>query len=75
MLEELGAAYGVHTFVAVFKAANYRSSGLLRCLGFAPASPRQAAQYRAEEDERVMCKAYASARDAAGETAAESGLD
>lgn len=64
MLEELKSAYGVHTFVAVFKEANYRSSSLLRRLGFTPASPRQAAEYRAGAGERVMCKASGNARDA-----------
>lgn len=64
MLEELGPAYGVHTFVAVFKEANYRSSSLLRRLGFTPASPLQAAQYGAGEGEQVLCMASANARDA-----------
>lgn len=55
VLEELGSAYGVHTFVAVLKAANHRSLSLLRSLGFAPASASQIAQYEAEPDEVVMC--------------------
>jgi [ribosomal protein S5]-alanine N-acetyltransferase len=56
MLEELHAAHGVHTFIAVFKAANFRSRGLLRHLGFMPASPEQLEQYRDEPDEEVMVK-------------------
>lgn len=56
MLEELGSVYGVHTFVAVVKAANYRSLALLGRLGFGPASPREIAEYGAEPDERVMVK-------------------
>ena len=56
MLEELGSVYGVHTFVAVLKSANYRSLGLLRSLGFSPAAPQQLAEYSAEPDEMVMIK-------------------
>lgn len=56
MLEELDSIYGVGTFVAVLKAANYRSLGFLRSLGFGPASPQQLAQHRAEPEELVMVK-------------------
>ena len=65
MLEELRSAYGVHTFVAVLKAANYRSLGLLRRLGFTPASRHQVAEYGAEPDELAMVKAVGVAQNAA----------
>lgn len=54
MLEELRVQYGVHTYVAVFKSSNFRSPGLLRKLGFVPASAAQAAEYGAEPDELTM---------------------
>jgi ribosomal-protein-alanine N-acetyltransferase len=57
MAEELRVHYGVHTLVAVLKAANFRSAGLLRSLGFADAAPEQAAACGAEPDERVMVRA------------------
>ena len=62
MLEELRTAYGVHTFVAVLKAANYRSLGFLRSLGFTPASTQEGAEYGAEADELVMVKASGRAQ-------------
>jgi RimJ/RimL family protein N-acetyltransferase len=61
MMAELGARNGVHTFVAVLKAANHRSLGLLRSLGFAAARAGEAAAYEAEADEQVMVKAGALA--------------
>jgi RimJ/RimL family protein N-acetyltransferase len=54
MLEELRIGYGVHTYAAVFKSSNFRSSGLLRKLGFVVASAEQAAEYGAEQDEATM---------------------
>ena len=60
MLEELESVYEVRLFVAVLKAANYRSLGLLRNLFFAPASPQQFTEYGAEPDEVVMVKAAGS---------------
>lgn len=75
MLDELESAYGVHTFVAVLKAANHRSLGLLRALGFKPASPQQAGEFEAEPDERVMCKVSGHALDAAGAKPGRDGLD
>jgi ribosomal-protein-alanine N-acetyltransferase len=54
MLQELHARYEVTDFIAVLKAANYRSKGLLEKLGFAAASPEQQALYRDEPDELVM---------------------
>jgi RimJ/RimL family protein N-acetyltransferase len=56
VIEELEAAYGVRLLVAVLKSVNYRSLGLLRSLGFSPASPQQFAEYGAEPDELVMVK-------------------
>lgn len=57
MLDELRSQYGVHTFVAVLKARNFRSEGLLRRLGFAPASAEQTTRFRDEPDELVMVRA------------------
>lgn len=57
MLGELETVYDVRLFVAVLKAANYRSLGLLDHLGFTPGSRQQAEEYEAESDERVMVKA------------------
>lgn len=65
MLEELAGHYRVQTFVAVLKAANYRSSGLLRKLGFAPASDHQATKFKDESDELVMVKRSFGAEHAA----------
>lgn len=59
MLEELHAEYGVHSFVAVLKARNFRSEALLRSLGFAPADTAQQEQYRDGPDELVMVRAAA----------------
>ena len=60
MLEELAQAYGVHTFVAVLKSANYRSLGLLRRLGFEPGGAGDAEKYEAEKDETVMRKTWSA---------------
>lgn len=56
MLDELLAQYGVHSFVAVLKARNFRSEALLRRLGFVPADAAEAARYCDEADERVMLR-------------------
>jgi len=64
MLEELRTHYGVSLFVAVLKAANYRSLGLLRSLGFQSASPQQVVEFGAEPDEAVMVKPAAPAESA-----------
>lgn len=61
MTEELRLHYGVHTLVAVLKAANYRSAGLLRSLGFAAAPPEQAAAWGAGPDEIAMVRSGADA--------------
>jgi len=65
MMEELRSDYGVHTFVAVLKAANYRSLGLLGRLGFLRASHEQSAEFRVEPDEVAMFKPSAPAENAA----------
>jgi ribosomal-protein-alanine N-acetyltransferase len=65
MLEELRTNYGVSLFVAVLKAVNYRSLGLLRKLGFQTASPKQVVEFGAESDEAVMVKPAASTEHAA----------
>ncbi|GJM43437.1 MAG: acetyltransferase [Gemmatimonadota bacterium] len=54
VLEELRSSYATRTFVAVLKAANYRSMALLRALGFSPAPQLQAAEFGPDADERVM---------------------
>ncbi|MFT3665019.1 GNAT family N-acetyltransferase [Piscinibacter sp.] len=65
MLGELQSSYGVHLFAAVLKAANHRSLGLLRSLGFQPATSEQAAEFGAESDESVMVKSVAPIANAA----------
>jgi RimJ/RimL family protein N-acetyltransferase len=56
MLDELSSAHAVHTFVAILKAANYRSMGLLKRLGFSAASRIRAEEFRPGVDELVMIK-------------------
>jgi [ribosomal protein S5]-alanine N-acetyltransferase len=64
MLDALHDPYGVTLYVAVLKASNFRSEGLLRKLGFAPASVAQIQQYRDEPDEMVMVHPLADFRHA-----------
>jgi RimJ/RimL family protein N-acetyltransferase len=59
VLQELQAQYGVKVLVAVLKAKNYRSEGLLRKLGFQPGSQEQEAGHRDELVELVMVKSSA----------------
>ena len=59
------ASYGVRVLVAVLKAANYRSMGLLTKLGFMQASPEEAALFESDSDEVVMLATPARLRDAA----------
>jgi hypothetical protein len=59
MLVELSGSYGVETFVAVLKAVNHRSEGLLRSLGFEAADPGVRDRYRDGPDEAVMVRAAA----------------
>ncbi|KAF4530937.1 hypothetical protein B566_EDAN018968 [Ephemera danica] len=56
VLLELPAHYGVRTVVAVLKAANHRSLGLVRKLGFVPCPAAQAQAYGPEADELVWIK-------------------
>jgi RimJ/RimL family protein N-acetyltransferase len=56
MMEELARSYQVDRFVAVLKAANFRSMGLLLHLGFEPADAAEAAPMPVEADELVMLK-------------------
>ncbi len=65
MLDELRTNYGVSLFVAVLKAANYRSLGLLRSLGFHSASSQQVVEFGAEPDEAVMVMPVARIENAA----------
>lgn len=52
-LQELAAAHAVHTVVAVLKAANFRSLGLLNRLGFVAGLPDDTSAAEAEPDEVV----------------------
>ena len=54
VLTELRTSYSVRTFVAVLKAANFRSEALLRSLGFAATAPPGFAPVACEADEIVM---------------------
>lgn len=65
VLQELQEEYGVKMFVAVLKAKNYRSEGMLRKLGFVQAGKEEEARYRDETDEIVMVKASSGASSAA----------
>jgi RimJ/RimL family protein N-acetyltransferase len=56
VLEELRHRYAVSTCFAVLKDRNYRSSGLLRKLGFVLANEELTARHRDEIDEIVMVK-------------------
>ena len=65
VLQELQDQYGVAVFLAVLKAKNYRSEGLLRKLGFVTASEEQAALHRDGPDELVLVKSGLAAENAA----------
>jgi ribosomal-protein-alanine N-acetyltransferase len=56
VLDELAQGYAVTLLVAVLKTANYRSAGLLRKLGFAPADAQTARRYADGPDESVMVR-------------------
>ena len=56
MMEELALHYGVGRYVAVLKARNARSLGLLASMGFAAATSDEAARHGPEPDEIVMTK-------------------
>jgi ribosomal-protein-alanine N-acetyltransferase len=57
VLAELGATYGVNTFVAVLKSRNVRSMAFLRHLGFSVEPPVGQTPIEHESDELVMYKA------------------
>lgn len=61
MLDDLKASYAVHTFVAVLKAANFRSMGLLLRLGFVPGTEADAVRYEALADEVTLVMPASSA--------------
>jgi RimJ/RimL family protein N-acetyltransferase len=65
MLAELASAHGVTLALAVLKARNFRSLGLLEHLGFRPANPDGCAAAGPEADEIVMAKTLAPATSAA----------
>jgi [ribosomal protein S5]-alanine N-acetyltransferase len=56
VLEELRSNYGVHTFVAVLKTANYRSMGLLQKLGFTPCPGERVSEFESLGDESILLK-------------------
>jgi RimJ/RimL family protein N-acetyltransferase len=58
MMEELAQNYDVDRFVAVLKAANFRSMGLLLHLGFERTDVAQASPMAVEADEVVMLKCH-----------------
>jgi RimJ/RimL family protein N-acetyltransferase len=59
VLDELSLRYFVRDAFAVLKAANHRSLGLLKKLGFAPLPPAARAPWAHEPDEVVARKALA----------------
>lgn len=65
MLHELAAHYCVRTAVAVLKAKNFRSQGLLLNLGFAAATEEMTAVVNPEPDEIVMVKSLSRTQNAA----------
>jgi len=73
MLQELRDAYNAKLFVAVLKRANYRSMGLLRHLGFQPASADQVIEFGAERDEAAMVKSVDVPENAARQAVAADG--
>jgi RimJ/RimL family protein N-acetyltransferase len=58
MLAELGANYGVNTFVAILKSRNVRSMAFLRHLGFTSEPTAGLAPIGHAPDELVMYKAH-----------------
>lgn len=54
MFAELARHYGVRELIAVLKVANFRSTGLLRKLGFVEVPAEEQAQFAPEGDETVM---------------------
>lgn len=58
----LRSELAVHSVVAVLKAANFRSEGLLLSLGFRRASAQQAEGFGVEPDEIAMVRAADGSR-------------
>jgi [ribosomal protein S5]-alanine N-acetyltransferase len=54
MFAELARHYAVSELIAVLKAANFRSMGLLRKLGFVEVPVQEQARFEPEADETVM---------------------
>lgn len=54
MIDELVAAYGVHTLLAIFKRLNHRSRRLLERLGFGAADAANLQGVELEPDEDLM---------------------
>ena len=65
MLDELVSSYRVDTALAVLKAKNYRSHGLLLNLGFTQAGEDLIGLANPEPDEIVMVKPLERAQNAA----------
>jgi RimJ/RimL family protein N-acetyltransferase len=65
MLAELGNQYGVSLAIAVLKAKNFRSHGLLLKLGFQRAAPADEVRYRDSADEVVFIRELAGQPNAA----------
>jgi [ribosomal protein S5]-alanine N-acetyltransferase len=61
---ELALHYGVSELIAVLKAANFRSMGLLRKLGFEEVPAQEQARFEPEADETVMRRACSGSRGA-----------
>jgi RimJ/RimL family protein N-acetyltransferase len=59
MLAELGGAYGVQQLLAVLKAANFRSRGLLLKLGFSAADAAWCGHHGCEPDELLLARPWA----------------
>jgi RimJ/RimL family protein N-acetyltransferase len=64
VLGELASTYEVRQAYAILKAANYRSAGLLKGLGFTPL-PAEHSAWAPEPDELVMYKAIGHAANTA----------
>lgn len=65
LLDELALQHGATHFAAILKCANYRSAGLLRCLGFSAGPQALVERFEVLPDEMLMHRALQ-----AGDTAA-----
>ena len=68
MLDELAGTYGVRFVMAILKAKNYRSLGLLQKMGFAEAGPGSLPGVQLESDELVMVKGLGESAPTAAKT-------